>query len=31
MKESDERLANNKIEIAPGYLELMRDWLKKLK
>jgi len=31
MKESDERLANNKIEIAPGYLETMRDWLKNLK
>jgi dienelactone hydrolase len=31
MKESDERQANNKIEIAPGYLELMRDWLKDLK
>ena len=31
MKESDERQANNMIEIAPGYLELMRDWLKGLK
>ena len=31
MKESDERQANNMIEIAPGYLEMMRDWLKNLK
>lgn len=31
MKESDERQAKNKIEVAPGYLELMRDWLKELK
>lgn len=31
MKESDKRLANNMIQIAPGYLELMRDWLKVLR
>lgn len=31
MKESDEKQANNLIEIVPGYLESMREWLINLK